>query len=123
RLRLEQALTESDALRAEKEQLEQMRGKIGSAAADSFGPSFTDRVMAGIDAIDPAESEEEQFATSLISLFRPVAAVAAAAVIVLAVWNIKTTGSISLESAFALEQESVEVIWQTPFDELLRDPS
>lgn len=69
---LDEALTQSEVLRLEKEQMTILRQTIGQGGTAKFKPFFAERVMHRIQA-EEAPSLSEDFFSSLNSLFRPVA--------------------------------------------------
>lgn len=96
---LDEALAASKELREEKAGIESMRDTVSAAAADSFGPSFPERVMQRIKTEKRKASQSEMFFESLVRVFRPVAAAAMIVLIAIAAYNMSVNGSVSLTGA------------------------
>jgi hypothetical protein len=107
---LEQALTQSDELRREKEIIASLRSDIQSCKETSFNPNFVDRVMEKIHSKEQRD-ESEQLFDSLFVYFRPVAIAASILIIIIAGYNISTTGSFSLEGALGVPEVSVDDVY------------
>ena len=122
RKRLDQALAASDELRAERERIAAMREAISSTAASSFGPLFAERVMDRIREGDEPEAALEPFFDSLWRFFKPLAGVAAAAVITIMTLNLRDSGALSLSAAFAVHRESIDSLLETPLESILEEP-
>ena len=104
---LEKALTESAALRKEKERIEDVRTRIAVTAQHSFYPGFADRIMNQI-AREKVENPSDLFFESLITVFRPVAIAALVLIGVFITYNMTATEDISLKGAFAISDVYVE---------------
>ena len=106
---LENALKNSPGLRREKEDVLQARKLLADQKGKKFSPQFADNVMRRIrTAKDESKEHLDEFFTSLVLSFRRIAiAGAAGAVLILAV-NFITGGEISVETALALEQVTIE---------------
>ncbi len=94
---LESALERSSRLRAEKESLLKMRSSLKSAAANSFGDGFQDRVMARIQV-----KNTEEFTFNLFQIFRPVAIAAILLIIITASFNMWSSEQFSVDGILAL---------------------
>ena len=122
RERLDEAIDASGELRAEKERLAAVREAISSTTVSSFGPFFAERVMNRIrDASEP-DVTMEPFFESLYRFFKPLTAVAAAAVITIMTLNLRESGDLSLSAAFVTHRESVESLLETPLESILEEP-
>ena len=106
--RLEKALGSSKELRDEKDRLRAIREAVSSGAARSFEPFFAERVMQGVRELKTPEGGQDLFFQSLFSVFRPLAATAAIFVIALLSLNLITNDSLSVASAFAMPDVTVE---------------
>lgn len=96
---LDQALSDSAELRAEKNRIAQMRAMITDSSPDGFHPFFAEKVLRQIRS--QARPAVESFFESFIELFRPVAIAAAILFIVLLSYNLFKSENKSLASAFA----------------------
>jgi hypothetical protein len=85
---LDKALKGSDELRREKDAIAALRRGASDSAAESFGPFFAERVMAGVSALQQARPQS-LFADLLVA-FRPVAVAAGIALAALAPFGIGT---------------------------------
>lgn len=102
---LDQALSESTALRAEKKRIEQLRSIIAQSGQRTFRPFFAEKVIQKIrDYRRPAES----FVDSLIAVFRPVAIAVTILLVVLLSYNLFMSEDKSLSSAFAEPEIKLE---------------
>jgi len=103
--RLDKALSNSKELREEKIRIDQMRTVISDSCQESFHPFFAEKVMR---QIREAERTQESFFDSLIYVFRPVAIAATILFIVLMSYNLVKSDNISLASAFAVPEITLE---------------
>ncbi|MDZ7335704.1 MAG: hypothetical protein ONB33_12265 [candidate division KSB1 bacterium] len=102
---LDQALSDSAALRAEKNRIEQLRSMISHSGHRTFRPFFAEKVIQKIrDYRRPAES----FVDSLITVFRPVAIAVTILLVVLLSYNLFMSEDKSLSSAFAEPEIKLE---------------
>ena len=118
---LEKGLAESEELRAEKARVVRMRKTIAESSAPGFSLGFADRVMSHIDAAEETVEDSTPFLESMLSLFRPVVAMSAAAVIMLVAVNLSTADSVSVASAFGLSENAEAGAWDTPLELMLGD--
>jgi hypothetical protein len=114
--RLENALSSSPELRAEKKRIEATRNLMSSHAARSFKPFFVARVMQRIQA---ETAGQDDFFESLIWIFRRLALVGALTVVILfasALWFGKAS---SVATLFGMPQVTIEDTLQldTPLEE------
>ncbi len=105
---LNQALARSEELRAEKERIEEMRLLVHTSGEKAFHPFFTEKVMSRIREQKQGRGREDAFFDALVGLFRPVVIGAAILFFGLISYNIIKSGEISLESAFAEPQVTLE---------------
>jgi anti-sigma factor RsiW len=110
RSELESALSTSEALQHTKEELLRMRATLRTKSEISFASGFEERVMNRITALS-----EDALASGLFTIFRPVAIVAAALIIILASINMATSEQISVHGIFAV----TEVAPQDAFNPLV----
>jgi anti-sigma factor RsiW len=119
--RLEEALSESEELRSEKERIIAMRETLASDSARGFSPLFPERVMGRIRALEEKEAGEELFFESLYRMFRPIALAAAAAAVTSITLNLRESDDYSLSAAFAAQEESIDNLMQTPLESFLEE--
>ena len=103
--KLDQALAKSKELREEKERITQMRKVISNSRSQGFHPFFAEKVMRGIRE---AKNAQETFWDSLVYVFRPVAFAATILLITLISFNLIKSGNISVASAFAESEITLE---------------
>jgi len=104
---LEEALAESVKLQEEKERIAKLRTTISDGATQSFKPFFAEKV---IRRIREQKIAQETFFESLIYVFRPVAIAAVVLLITLVSYNLIKSDNISLASAFAEPEISLEQV-------------
>ena len=107
---LEQALSQSKQLKQEKEMISSLRKDIKRSKITSFQPYFADRVMENIRSSKQID-ESEQFFESLFVFFRPIAITAAVLIIIIAGYNITTTGYFSIEGALGIPEVTVDDVY------------
>lgn len=105
---LKKELRHSKELRKEKKRLDAIRIAVSASAEKSFKPFFTERVMQRITSSREKESQQEMFFESLCSVFRPVALAATIILIALLSYNVIKSDRISLASAFAVSEATLE---------------
>jgi hypothetical protein len=107
---LEEALAQSEELRQEKEMITSLRGNIERSKSTSFNPHFVDRVMEKVHTTEKKD-ESEQLFDSLFVFFRPIAIAATVLIIIIAGYNMSTTGKFSLEGALGIPEVSVDDVY------------
>jgi len=107
---LKKGLSESAALRGEKDKLELIRERLADSKQDSFNPFFAERVMNRIRTNRKQQEQQESMFDSLISLFRPIAIATAVILVVLLSYNMKKTESYTLAGALGQEQVTLEQV-------------
>jgi len=117
---LDQALASSDELKQEKEQIITLRGNIKEGRATSFKSFFAERVLNKIQASINSQ-EEDTFFDSLFVLFRPVAIAAALLIIIVASYNVASTGLISLEGALGMPEVTLDEAYDTSLAVVLEE--
>lgn len=115
---LDDALAASAALRSELADATRLRGALAADPDWKFEPFFVQRVMQRISQPDMLNNVTEILTAALVRLFRPVAAVTVAVLLLLAGWNVVATGKV----APANEQASAaDHMLETPVDLLLEE--
>jgi len=104
-LQLDDALAQSRELRDERDRIAQMRSTISNSSAPSFQPFFAEKVMR---RIREADRKQENFFDSLIEVFRPVAIAATILFIVLLSYNLFKSDKVTLASALAEPEFTLE---------------
>ena len=107
---LDNALSESEDLRNEKELISSLREKIKTSSTKSFNPGFADRVMKTIRSSKRSD-ESEQFFESLSVIFRPIAIAATVLIIIIAGYNMNKTDNYSLEGALGVPEVTVNDVY------------
>jgi len=122
RQRLDEALATSEALQTEKERITSIREVLSKNATDSFKPLFTERVMRALETAEETDVSTDVFFESLYRFFRPVALAAAAAAILLVSMNLWDSDDITLAAALGMQEDSIEVMFETPLEAILEEP-
>lgn len=112
---LREALGGSKALRKEKKRIASLRKAVSDHAAESFEPFFAERVMQRIKHSRQAEKSPDLFFESLFAVFRPIAVGAVVLLIILLSYNIIKSDRLSLASAFAEPEVSLEEAFDPTF--------
>ena len=107
---LDEALVHSEELREEKEIITSLRNNIERGKTTSFKPFFADRVMEKIQTSKQVD-ENEQFFESLFVIFRPIAVAAVILIIIIAGYNINTTGQFSIEGVFGVQEVTIDDVY------------
>lgn len=110
KIMLEKALASSKELRQEKEIIESLRQDIKGEKETSFNPGFADRVMNAITN-QRSENETEQFFDSLFVFFRPIAIAATVLIIIIAGYNMSSSGQYSVEGALGIPEVTVDDVY------------
>jgi len=122
RLRLDQALGSSEVLRAEKERIASMRNVISNSTTRSFKPFFAERVMRAIENDEDKHLSTDLFFESLYRFFRPVAVIAAAAVVLMISLNLWDSDDVTLAAVLGVQEDSIEEMFETPLETILEEP-
>jgi len=101
---LEQALALSKELKKEKERIAKMRTLVSNSGEQTFHPFFAEKVMRRIRE----KQTQENFLDSLVHVFRPIAIAATISLIGLMTYNVFKSDDISLASAFAQPEVTLE---------------
>ena len=104
---LDLALQESAVLRAERDELIQMRGLVAHQSPPGFQAGFSHRVMQRM-AADLQPNETDLFADVLSFMFRRVALAASIAAILLVAYNLASSDTISLAASFGIIEPTLE---------------
>ena len=107
---LEEALSQSNELRHEKEIIDSLRQNIEKSKTTSFTPFFADRVMENLHLSEEAD-KNEKFFDSLFVFFRPIAIAATVLIIIIAGYNMSTVGHFSLEGALGIPEVTVNDVY------------
>lgn len=108
---LEEALLKSKELREEKEQIIAMRTTISDSATQSFKPFFAEKVMRRIRTLQKKQRSQETFFDSLFYVFKSMAIAATILLILLMSYNILKNNHLSLASAFAEPEVTLEQVF------------
>lgn len=110
--RLMHALEASEELRKEKAEISAMRGTVAKSNAASFDAGFADRVMQQIQPQKAAQTiNGDDFFGSLQWAFRRIAIAGAVAAGLLLAANLYQAQEMSLDSALAMPELSLEDTW------------
>ena len=109
---LENALTSSEELRAQRKEILILRQRLQALKGGTFKPFFPERVMQRLN--DPEQSMTGYF----ISVFRSVAITSAALVILCGAYNISQENNFTIDSALGIQHQTLEQILalETPFE-------
>ena len=88
RLRLDDALRKSDALRRYRDEIEALRQSLAAGAAGSFRPGFAGRVLARIEAEAAGEERQAAHYRRFKTVFRGFALASALVLAVLITYNL-----------------------------------
>lgn len=114
---LDLALAASEELRAEKEQALSLRSALADSRSE-FRPFFETRVLERIRSELP-DLPFDRMVDSLTVMFRRVAIAGAFCALILAAVNLTGADDISVESLFVWQDEPVETIFQTPYEQVM----
>jgi hypothetical protein len=110
KIMLEKALASSKELRQEKEIIESLRQDIHGVKDTPFSAGFADKVMKAITN-QRSENETEQFFDSLFVFFRPIAIAATVLIIIIAGYNMSSSGQYSVEGALGIPEVTVDDVY------------
>ena len=97
------ALTDSEELQKEKENIIRMREKLSNQTEQRFGTSFVDRVMNKVQKISK-QKDRYEFFENIYLRFRPVVIAATILIITMVSLNFLKREQISLEGAIAVPE-------------------
>lgn len=117
---LEKGLSESEELREEKQKITLLRQNIVGQRKAAFKPFFVERVMNRIELMEKTDEQEILF-NSLYKLFRPLAIAAAVLIIVISGYNIISSGEVSIESALAVPEVTLDDIYSPSYALLMEE--
>ncbi|MDZ7261789.1 MAG: hypothetical protein ONB05_06765 [candidate division KSB1 bacterium] len=109
--KLEKALAQSKELQEERARITKMRDVLSSSPAPAFKPFFVERVMRRIWLLAEKEKRQEIFFESLLYLFRRVALAGLLVLLALLSFNWIKSEQVSLSSALALPEITMEEIF------------
>jgi hypothetical protein len=107
---LNKGLSESAALRNQKEKIELIRERLAASKKDSFKPFFAERVMNNIQTNRKRQEQQKTGFDSLVALFRPIAFATTMILIILLSYNMKKTQNYTLAGALGQEQVTLEQV-------------
>ena len=99
--RLNEALSDSDELRRDKNAIKKIRELVSSRDEQNFEPFFADRVMNKIQ-IERAGKESLEFLENIALLFRPLAIAATVIIITIVSFNLFKGEQVNLENALVI---------------------
>lgn len=106
---LDTALKDSPELSWEKQRILHTRKLLADQHGQKFSPQFADNVMRRIrTAKDVSRGQIDEFFTALVLSFRRIAIAGTAGAALILAANFITGGDISLDTALALEQITIE---------------
>lgn len=100
-------LQESAVLRAERDELIQMRGLMENQTTPAFKIGFSHRIMQRL-AAESQQNETDLFVDDLSYMFRRVALAASIAAILLVSYNLASSDTISLAASFGIIEPTLE---------------
>ncbi|MFH1853610.1 MAG: hypothetical protein ABIA75_14840 [Candidatus Neomarinimicrobiota bacterium] len=106
---LSDALTDSEQLCLEKQELDQIRMIIQDAKTESFQPFFAERVMTRLMQPDKPATEVDMF-TALTTFFKPLGIAATLVLIGLLVYNVSNAGYLSIDTIIGLPEVTIDNI-------------
>ena len=109
---LSKALASSEALRAEKARIEELRRLLQDNAVHSFQPFFSARVMRRIEDMQSAGTS---FVDSMFWSFKFVAIAAALVIATLISQSLTGQNQLSLDAVLGMPQPSLEETWRLDF--------
>jgi hypothetical protein len=112
--RLEEALGQSDELRREKDRILAQRQAIAESPKPSFKPFFAERVMSRIASLNAKKNGLEAFYETLLVIFRRLALVGAAILIILLLVNLRTGDALSTDEIYYTSDAAIEEIADFP---------
>ena len=112
--RLQEALHKSDALRKEKERILIQRQALAESPKPAFKPDFAERVIGRIESLGEKKNGLETFYEILLAMFRRLALVGAAILLILLIYNFRTGDALSSDDIFYASDAAVEDIIDLP---------
>lgn len=114
RKQLDEALKVSKELQKEREQILAQRQALSESSAPSFEPLFPERVMSRIDSLGRKKNGFESFYDALLFMFRRLAIVGAAILLILLIYNLQTSDILSSEEILYASDFTFEKILNLP---------
>jgi hypothetical protein len=112
--RLQAALRQSEKLRREKDRILAQRQAIVESPKPCFEPDFAERVMSRIESSGKKKNGIEAFYETLLAMFRGLALVGAAVLIILLLVNLRTGDALSTDEIFYTSDVAIEEIVDLP---------
>ncbi len=111
---LREALDRFEELRMERDRILDQRRAIAESPKPSFKPHFAERVMSRIESLGERKNGFEAFYETLLMMFRRLALVGAAVLIILLLVNLRTGDALSTEEIFYASDVAIEEIIDFP---------
>ncbi len=111
---LEEALQRSGALRKESEKILAHRQAMAESPTPAFNPFFAERVMSRIESLGEKKNGLETFYKTLLAMFRRLAIVGAAILLILLIYNLKTGDALSTDNIFYASDDTIEKLIDLP---------
>jgi hypothetical protein len=115
RKKLEDTLQRSGALRNENEKILAQRKALSESPAPMFKPLFAERVMSRIETLGEKKNGIENFYETLLAVFRRLAIVGAAILLLLLIYNLQTGDALSTDEIFYASDIAIEKLIDLPF--------
>jgi hypothetical protein len=115
RKKLEDTLQRSGALRNENEKILAQRKALSESPAPMFKPLFSERVMSRIETLGEKKNGIENFYETLLAVFRRLAIVGAAILLLLLIYNLQTGDALSTDEIFYASDIAIEKLIDLPF--------
>lgn len=103
--KLDKALTRSESLKKEKEEIAELRQFMASNKPADFKPVFELRVLAKLNPENKTKNQDFFFLNSLSFFFKRIAFITAIIVILALSYNFTRTGDISIKSALGIKSQ------------------
>jgi hypothetical protein len=108
---LQQALTQSDELRAEKKRIVALRKQLQRGAVRTFRPFFAERIVSRLERAKRQNLRQYDFFDSMVYVFRRVLVAAAVIVILLVSYNIIENNGLSMNKLLGFQEVTPEDVW------------
>ncbi|MFC1725275.1 hypothetical protein ACFL4T_06585 [candidate division KSB1 bacterium] len=112
---LSDALQGSEELRSEKEKIMNLRSLVSGASEKEFSPFFTEKIMNKIESAKNGYVKTNHIDRIAEFIFRRLALIGAAAVILLIAYNFIQTGQITVTGLFGIPEITYEEIIEPVF--------
>jgi hypothetical protein len=112
--RLDEAFRQSVALRKEREKILLQRQALAESPQPAFKTRFAERVMERIDTLREKKNGLETFYETLLAMFRRLALVGAAILLLLLIYNLRAGDALSTDDIFYSSGVAIEEISDFP---------